>query len=460
MGRMVTPKSTAARVERVLIVSLSSVFAASMRSSRGAASVGCYAIGPRTDAMAWVTTNSAPSRALPFLRRLLHLCIDGGAAWLIVAASLALCTLSVYSIDLASSPEPYGDRALSGMALKQAALIAIGICAAVVFALPHYRLWGFASWSFMAVMVGFLVFLLIPFVPRWIVTPRNGARGWINLGPVDFQPAELAKVAYVLALAWYLRYSKTHRRFVGLIPPAIITGVPVLLIMLQPDLGTASLFIPVLFAVLVAAGAKLRHLGVIVLAAALAAPAAYPMLKPHQKQRIVGLVQQIRGDTSQDQDTNMQSVTAQRISGAGLGSGNSESHSRALVHFSRLPERHNDMIFAVIVNRFGLAGGIGVFSLYFLWIVGAFLTAASIREPFARLTIVGFAAFLASQVFINVGMNIGIVPIIGITLPYLSYGGSSMVTAWIMTGLILGIAVRRPTMPTRRSFEYSDADEE
>jgi rod shape determining protein RodA len=183
------------------------------------------------------------------------------------------------------------------------------------------------------------------------------------------------------------------------------------------------------------------------------------MLKPHQKARIVGLIQQIRGDTSADQDINMQAVTAQRLVGAGESHGAGDVKSRSLIHFSKLPERHNDMIFAVIVNRFGFWGGIGLFGLYLLWIVGAFLTAASIREPFSRLVIVGFATFMAAQVFINVGMNIGLVPIIGITLPFVSYGGSSMVTAWIMTGTIMGIAARRGAMPTRRSFEYSDQEQ-
>jgi len=84
--------------------------------------------------------------------------------------------------------------------------------------------------------------------------------------------------------------------------------------------------------------------------------------------------------------------------------------------------------------------------------------AATIREPFARLVIVGCCAFIVAQVFVNVGMNLGIVPIIGVTLPFVSYGGSSMVTAWMMTGLVFGISIRRGSMPTRRSFEYTEQD--
>src|SRR4051812_22236734 len=161
---------------------------------------------------------------------------------------------------------------------------------AVVIALPHYRWLGYASWFFLAVSVALLLFLLLPFVPSSIVRPRNGARSWIDLGPIDFQPSEVAKIAYVLVIAWYLRFRKNHRTLVGLIPPAIITFIPVALITLQPELGTGLLFIPVLFGILVAAGAKLKHLAVIVLIATMAAPAAYPLLMPHQKSRIRGLL--------------------------------------------------------------------------------------------------------------------------------------------------------------------------
>lgn len=396
---------------------------------------------------------------LPLVHRALRLMGDGGVAWIVVIATLALCLVGVLAIDVATVLEPSPTRVLGSVATKQLIFIVVGMFSACIAAAIHYRVWGWASWLFLAFMLAFLVFVLIPFIPTWLVRPRNGARGWIDFGPVEFQPAELTKIAYVLALAWYLRYSTAHRTFPGLIPPAIIAGVPIALITLQPDFGTALLFIPVLFAVLVVAGAKLRHLGIIVLIAALAAPAMYPLLKPHQRARIEGLLQQMRGDKSADQDINMQSVSAQRLIGAGEGTGMGDSLSRAAVHYSRLPERHNDMVFAVIVNRWGFSGGLGVILLYFLWVAGAIGTAATIQEPFARLTIVGFAIFIAAQVFVNVGMNLGIVPIIGVTLPFVSYGGSSMVTGWLMAGIILGIAIRRGGMPRHRSAEYAGGDE-
>ena len=200
----------------------------------------------------------------------------------------------------------------------------------------------------------------------------------------------------------------------------------------------------------------MRHLVIIVLAAALAAPAMYPFLKPHQKTRIVALVKQIQGDKEGAYDISYQSFTAQRLVGSGQAAGSTDGHTRALVRFNSLPERHNDFIFSVIAARFGFAGGVAVLLVYALWLVGAILTAANCKDPFGRLLCVGLAGFIAAQVVINIGMNVGLLPVIGITLPFLSYGGSSMITVWLMTGLIVNVAMRKPLPPFRPSFEWEE----
>lgn len=397
----------------------------------------------------------APARRGAWSR--LHL---ANAAWLTVGASLALSLLGVYAIDVAQTLDPAPGLQPGATATKQLVLLAVAIFAGALAVLPRYRVLSIISVPLLIAMLALLVFVLIPVVPSWLVKPRNGARSWINLGFTDFQPSELAKIAFVLVLARYLRYRDNYRRFAGLLPPALIAFIPVGLINLQPDLGTASLFIPALFAVLVAAGAKLKHLAVIVLIAAMAAPAAFPLLRPHQQQRIIALFQQIEGDRSAAQDINYQSFTAQALVGAGGASGLSDPHARALVHYNRLPESHNDMVFAVIVSRFGFLGGLAVFGLYLVWLAGAFITAAITRDPFARLMVVGLSAFIAGQAFINIGMNVGLLPIIGITMPYVSYGGSSLVTVWIMTGLIMNVALRRPRTLRKDSFEFGNESDD
>lgn len=382
-----------------------------------------------------------------------------GPAWIVVFAALALSLLGIYSIDLAEGLRPAPADAILGLsrsAISQLVYLVVGLVVGVAVALPDYRRYGEASWFLMALVSGLLVFLILPFVPPSIVRPRFGARSWIDFGPASLQPSELAKLGYVLLLAWYLRFAKNHRSIKGLLPPAIITGIPVALIMLQPDLGTACLFIPTLFAVLVAAGAKLKHLGLIVLIAAGAAPAAYPLLRPHQKERIQGLFEQIRGNTASSQGINYQPLTAQRLIGSGGVTGLTDERARTLTQYNDLPEARNDMIFSIICNRFGLLGAVVVFALYLVWIAGAVWVSARCREPFGRLVVVGFIGFLLTQVIINVGMNVGLLPIIGITLPFVSQGGSSMLTVWTTVGLIVSIAAREPNLTLRRSFEYPD----
>lgn len=379
-------------------------------------------------------------------------------AWLTVLSSLVLSLLGVYAIDLARQlrAEPLSVAGLDPVAIKQLILLGVGIVSAILIALPDYRWLSYVAMGISVFVLALLVFLLVPGVPESLVRPRNGARGWINLGVFDIQPSELAKIAFVLVLANYLRFRSNHRRPGGLIPPAIIAGIPIGLITLQPDLGSAMMFVPALFAMLLAAGAKKRHLILIVAAAAMAAPLSYPLLKPHQKQRINGLLAQIKGDKQLDQDINFQPITAQSLVGAGGVAGTTDERSRALVHFSRLPERHTDMIYSVIVNRYGLLGGAMVIGLYALWIMGALLTAAIAREPFGRLIVVGLSTFVATQAVVNIAMNVGLLPIVGITLPFVSYGGSSLIASWLMVGLIFSVSVRQSRLPQRKSFEYSD----
>jgi rod shape determining protein RodA len=144
--------------------------------------------------------------------------------------------------------------------------------------------------------------------------------------------------------------------------------------------------------------------------------------------------------------------------GAGELTGMGDRHSRVVLRFNKLPERHNDMVFSVLAARFGMVGAVVTLGLYLLWIIGALLTAAVAKDPFGRLLPVGLAGFIATQVIVNVGMNVGLLPIIGVTLPFMSYGGSSMITVWLMTGLILSVGLRKRAWTFQRSFEFADEE--
>lgn len=378
------------------------------------------------------------------------------AGWISVASAMALVCLGVLSINLTSGVSAEG---VGGFAVRQLMFVPIGLLAAAITAAPHYKFIGRMTPVLVVASLAMLLVVLIPFIPEWLVKPRNGARRWINLGVVDFQPSEIAKIAYVLMLARYLRFRKNYRTLRGLIPPLALTFLPMAMIVVEPDLGTALLFLPTFFAMLIAAGAKLKHLALLVAAALLIAPAMYPILKPHQRDRVHAMWNQLRGDRRQADSINYQGFQAITLVGAGGVDGLGAEKSRAIIDFNNLPEDHNDMIFAVICNRFGLLGAAATIGLYLTWIGGALWCAGACKDPFGRLLIVGLTSMIGAQAVINIAMTIGLAPITGMTLPFVSYGGSSLVVAFMMTGLIVNVAMRRPAYLARQSFEFASDDQ-
>lgn len=376
--------------------------------------------------------------------------------WTLLGSTALLLVVGLLAVNLTGGVDA---EVVSSLAKKQVFLTSVGAFAGACLVVPHYRLFGDLAWLGALLACGLLVFLLIPAVPSSIVRPINGARAWINLGSFGLQPAEFTKLAFVVLMANYLRYRKTYRRFTGLIAPAVITFVPIVLILLQPDMGTAMLFVPALVAMLVAAGAKLKHFVIVCVIGLALAPLSYPFLLPHQKQRITALIHQYQGDTTTADSTQFQTRKAMELIGAGGVSGVPEIKSRALIRYNALPEAHNDMIFSVIVNRFGLAGACGVLTLYLVWIASALAIAARCREPFGRIVAVGVATFVPVQAAINMGVCTGILPVVGITLPFLSSGGSSVIALLMGVGLLVNISIRPPRQMQRASFEFDDDDE-
>lgn len=364
--------------------------------------------------------------------------------WLAVIAALGLSILGIVSI---STTEPQ-------LAARQAVFLLVGLGCAALTSLVHPKTLQVVSWIVLAVAVAALVFVLLPFVPKSIVTPRNGARAWIDLGIVDFQPSELAKIAFILCVSQWLALRGSPRTLRSLVVPcAMMLGI-VGLIVLEPDLGSALLFVPTLFAILIAAGARWRHVIVAILLAATAGPVGYfAVLKPYQRQRIDAIVAQIRGDTRYERDIGFQGWRAMRLVGSGGVVGNDKDHARALVVHNKLPEEHNDMIFAVVVCRFGFSGGVAALLCYALYLLAAMAVAVSSRDGFSKLVAVGIGALTFSQMAVNIGMTIGLLPITGVTLPFVSYGGSSLVAVWAMTGILVGLGIRPPTGSEREAFD-------
>ena len=364
--------------------------------------------------------------------------------WLCIAAAMALSLVGASAIAL-SSPES---------ATRQLVFLGLGVFAALLVAIPHPRHLRRIAWPFYILVLGMLVLLLLPGIPDWLVRPRNGARRWISLVVTDLQPSELAKIGFILVLALYLRFRRSHRSLKGLVPVLLLALVPMALVLKEPDLGTAMLFLPTLFAVLVVAGARWRDLGMIMLLGLLGAACMAPMLRPHQVARIKALAAQVQGDTRYEDDIGYQGARSMTLIGSGGLHGHEEYEAAMLLKWNHLPERHNDMIFTVICTRWGALGAILVWGLYGLLAVGGLLTAGFSRDPYGKLVAVGITTIILAQMVVNSGMTLGLLPITGMTLPFVSYGGSSLVVTWIMVGLLVGIARHPGASAWGNDFEF------
>jgi len=228
------------------------------------------------------------------------------------------------------------------------------------------------------------------------------------------------------------------RQFKGWLLPVLLTGVPFVLVAAQPDLGTSLTFLPILLVALIVAGARLWQLGLVGLAGLIAAPLMWIfVLKPYQKGRILSFLDPAKAAASGAYQQ-IQSIIA--VGSGGTWGKGYEAGTQGRLGF--LPERHTDFIFAVIGEEFGLVGGLFVLGLYGALMTALVLLAKRCPDRTGRLMIMGVGTVLFLQVTINVGMNIGCAPITGLTLPFISYGGSSMLGSFLGIALVSAAARR------------------
>jgi cell division protein FtsW (lipid II flippase) len=333
---------------------------------------------------------------------------------------------------------------------------------------PRQRLWAVmsvlaliaaATWPYQRLKwVAYPVYgvCLLLLVVVFFCPPKNYAHRWIPLGFMNMQPSELAKLAYVAALARYLMHRDSFRHWYGLIIPFVLTFVPIALILKEPDLGTSLLFVPVLFAMLFAAGARPRHLVIISMLGMLAAPVLWVGMSAEQKSRIVSLfTQQDGGETPDDDGYHLHQAKRLHALGGVWGSWltGQPLKSRRAYH---LPESRTDFVFSLIGERYGLVGCLGVLLLYLLLFARLLLIAGSTREPFGRLLVVGIIALMGSQAVINTAMTVGLLPITGMTLPLMSYGGSSLITTCLALGLVINVALRPTYDVSAEPFRFDE----
>ncbi|MER3452925.1 MAG: rod shape-determining protein RodA, partial [Acidimicrobiia bacterium] len=320
---------------------------------------------------------------------------------------------------------------------RQAAYVAVGVVVMVVMTLVDYRvIRDFAPVAY----VGTLVVLLAVLSP--LGSTSKGTQAWFQLGSFQLQPSEFAKVTAIVVLAAYgaaHRGDLDARRLVGALA---LVAVPAGLIYLQPDFGTALVFAAILAGVLVVAGARPRHLAVVALLGTLGIAGAMHFgivtLEQYQRERLTAFLDPAR-DTQRSAYNLNQSKIA--IGSGGLtGKGYLKGPQTNL---SYVPEQHTDFIFTVAGEELGFVGAAGILALVG-WIMWRTWRAAVLsKDLFGTLVCVGVLSMFAFQVFENVGMTMGIMPITGIPLPLLSYGGSSTVATFAAIGLVLNVHMRR-----------------
>ncbi|MFG0334113.1 MAG: FtsW/RodA/SpoVE family cell cycle protein, partial [Maioricimonas sp. JB049] len=318
--------------------------------------------------------------------------------WPVPLCAIVLVLVGIGAISRADALSGGGLRAE-----RQAVWLLLAIPATIAAAaIPHRLLKG---WSYPLFGLSLLMLGAVYFFPA-----RNGAHRWIPLGLLDVQPSELAKLAYILSLSHYLMYRRNYRRLPGLIVPFAITGLPVVLILREPDLGTAMLFFPVLFSMLFAAGARPRHLCAILLLGAVSLPALWMVMSAEQKSRITTLfLQQDGGGAPRGDGYHLyQSKQVLALGGHWGSVWEGPAIDEPLAY--HLPAAATDFVFCMVGERWGLVGTAGVLLIYLGLFACGLRIAEKTDEPFARLVAVGIVALLAAQVAINTGMTVGLAP--------------------------------------------------
>jgi len=322
---------------------------------------------------------------------------------------------------------------------KQCRWIALGLVVFLAAVHVDYRVLRRYAYHLYALGVAGVI---LPF----LFAPVRHTHSWLSLGFFNFQPSEVMKVFYVIAMARFLEQHPMRGRWTDLLPPFLLTGLPAGIIVLQPDLGTASVFVPVMFVMIFMAGARLRYLFAAAALMLMLCPAVFyaselsrkvfgkGLISEYQKERITAFLHPEREKLGVAYQTyqSLAAIGSGKFWGRGLGKG-------IKTQFNQLPEKHTDFIIAVIAEEGGFFAVMLLFLAYYGFIFSAFLTAHNAPDMFGKLVVVGIIAVISFQVIINIGVAVSLLPITGITLPFVSYGGSSLLSSFFAIGIVMSV---------------------
>jgi rod shape determining protein RodA len=362
-----------------------------------------------------------------FDRRLLQ-CFDWGLLALTLSIG-ATGLVALYSAVSAGAAEP-------NLLLFRKQLIWYGVGLGIMvfcFLFDYKQFERFANFIYLA-SIGSLTAVL--FFGKYV----GGSRRWLAIGPFSLQPSEMAKVAVIIVLARYFAklINTDGLTLRDLMVPAFLTALPFALIVRQPDLGTAMVIALIAGAMTLFAKIERRALSWLIATFTMLVPLVWFFLRGYQKQRILTFLNPDRDPLG----AGYHIIQSKIAIGSGMitGKGFLKGTQNAL---SFLPEQHTDFIFSVLAEEWGLMGSLSVVILFLIIIAWGLSIAGRCRDPFGTILSVGVTAMIALQVLINIGMVMGLMPVVGVTLPFVSYGGSSIITMMIGIGLLMNVSMRR-----------------
>ena len=351
--------------------------------------------------------------------------------WGVVVLAAAITSLGLVAIARGQELAEARERFLS----QQLIWCGVAAGAMVVAAVPNFRrLARFATLAYFFVLA---LLLAVYFFP-----PVNGAHRWIKFAGLTLQPSEFAKLATIASLAAWARYREPVIGLKGLAAPLALAALPCLLILREPNLGSALVFPPVALAMLFAAGARAIDLAKVAAIGIVLAPLMWTQMSREQRSRIVALGRQNPPEVSPTADGYQLHQAKQVLALGGVWGSYLGREPTDDAWAYRLPEDHTDFVFSIVGERFGWFGMAILLNLYTALVAEIVRVATRTCEPFGRLLTFGVAAMFAAQATINTGMTVGLLPITGVGLPLVSYGGSSLVAHAVALGLVVNVGLR------------------
>jgi rod shape determining protein RodA len=355
--------------------------------------------------------------------------------WITLAVAILICLVGIMTIY--SATRPLSDEPHLSFYLKQILWLALGLFALLLVAWVDY-IWIERS-SRILYIGGIFLLVAVFFLGR----TGMGAQRWLSIGPVSFQPSEFFKTVYIIMLAHYLSILKSPLDAGSLLRVFFfLTLFPFILLVKQPDLGTALIILMIFLSLIIARGLHKKVAVLVILLSLISLPFLgnifWEGLRDYQKSRLVAFIEPETDPTGVGYQLNQSKITV----GSGMFLGKGYLHGTQ-GPFRFLPEKHTDFVFAIFAEEWGFLGSFILMLLYLILILRGLDTAQKAKDDFGRLLALGITFMFLMYLFINIGMTLGLMPVVGIPLPFISYGGTALLSNLIAVGILINIRTHR-----------------